>query len=483
MKKLILIISVLALVVAACGTGGGGSAGPVTTEPVTTEPGDTSTTTTSAPTETTAPGDNQGTTTTTTQAPGDDEPADQVFVELFFVKEGLSAATVTRAVNSPMVATNAIKSLIEGPTPAEMDTELSSSIPEDTLLLGLTIEDGLVTIDLSREFEVGGGSFNMLSRLAQVVYTLTQFPTVDEVLFYIDGEPVEVFSGEGIVLGDPVERVDYLSALPIEPVVDAGPAPTWHQDDVDIDGVAAVDLGRVVLVADDDVLNVREDPGVEAPIVGMLVPGVIVAKTGLSQVVGSSVWDQVATPLGNGWVNGRFLGAVVTATAFADDSRVTDLLDEFAGVIASNGDLRQVVSRRGLYVSHNSYPIRFSLAELDGILTDPTTYKWPSNALGPDQLDELPSRTFAEAITDSFLSAYDDTDTQLTSNEPIAGGNGRLDEYAIPFEFAGFNYVGVYDPGDNEEYGGLDWSTWYVSIDYEDGDPVIVGLTVDMWTP
>jgi spore germination protein GerM len=482
MKKLILLLSVLALLAGACGAGETGDAGPVTTEP-----GSASTTTTAPATTTTtaAPGDNTGTTTTTTtQAPGNDQPVEQQFVELYFIKEGLSAATVIRAVDAPMVATNAIKALIAGPTPAEMDTELSTAIPADTLLLGLTIDNGLATIDLSREFEVGGGSFNILSRLAQVVYTLTQFPTVDEVLFYIDGEPVEVFSGEGVVLGDPVSRADYETILPIEPKPGEGPAPLWYQGDMpDTSGVAAADLGKVVLVAADDVLNVREDPGVSAPVVGMMAPGVIVEKTGLQEVVGSSIWEQIVTPLGDFWANGRFLGAVVTAADFAADERVTALLDEFASIIAGNGDLRQVTSQRGLYVAYNSDPVRFSPSELDGILTDPTTYKWPSNALGPDQLDEIPARTFAEAITDSFLSAYDDTDTQLSWNDPIAGGNGRLPGDAIPFEFAGFNYVGVYDPGDNPDYGGLDWTTWYVSIDYENGEPVIVGLTVDMWAP
>jgi spore germination protein GerM len=482
-KKLIILIGALALMLTACGAADIGSAGPVTTKPAvettTTTAGGT-TTTSSAPSGDTG----STTTTTTTEAPADQQPADQVFVDLYFVKEGLSAATVTRAVDSPQVATNAIKALIAGPTPAEMDTELSSSIPADTLLLGLTIDNGLATIDLSREFEVGGGSFNMLSRLAQVVYTLTQFPTVDEVLFYIDGEPVDVFSGEGIVLDGPVTRADYLSALPLEPVVDTGPAPLWHQGDMpDITGVSGADLGKVVLVAANDVLNVREDAGTSAAVVGTLAPGVIVEKTGAQKVVGSSIWEQIVTPLGDHWVNGRFLGAVVSAAYFAADARIGVLLDEFASIISNQGDLRQVISQRGLYVSYNAPPIRFSPDDLDGILTDATTYKWPSNALGPDQLDEVPARTFAEAITDSFLSAYDDPDTQLSWNDPIAGGNGRLPGNAIPFEFAGFNYVGVYDPGDDPQYGGLDWTTWYVSIDYEGGDPVIVGLTVDMWAP
>ena len=173
-----------------------------------------------------------------------------------------------RAVDTPHVATNAIRALIEGPTPAEQDTELSTSIPADTLLLGLIIEDGLATVDLSREFELGGGSFNILSRLAQVVYTLTQFPTIDEVLFHIDGEAIDVFSGEGVVLEDPLDRDDYATILPIEPSQDPTATETWSQDDLpNISSVSLSRLNRVALVADDDVLNVRQDPNAAAPIV------------------------------------------------------------------------------------------------------------------------------------------------------------------------------------------------------------------------
>ena len=45
----------------------------------------------------------------------------------------------------------------------------------------------------------------MFMRLAQVVYTVTQFDTVKSVRFHLDGEPVDVFSGEGIVLDKPVD--------------------------------------------------------------------------------------------------------------------------------------------------------------------------------------------------------------------------------------------------------------------------------------
>jgi hypothetical protein len=54
----------------------------------------------------------------------------------------------------------------------------------------------------------------VLGRLAQVVYTLTQFPTVKAVKFELDGEPVSTFSGEGVVLDKPVGRSDYTDQLP-----------------------------------------------------------------------------------------------------------------------------------------------------------------------------------------------------------------------------------------------------------------------------
>ena len=54
----------------------------------------------------------------------------------------------------------------------------------------------------------------MAMRLAQVVFTLTQFSTVQGVSFMLDGEPVEVFGGEGIILDHPVDRSDYEELSP-----------------------------------------------------------------------------------------------------------------------------------------------------------------------------------------------------------------------------------------------------------------------------
>ena len=114
------------------------------------------------------------------------------------------------------VGAAAMRALLDGPNDAELGARpaMYTVVPEGTRFLGLQIEDGIATVNLSREFEQGGGSASVLGRLAQVVYTLTQFPTVDGVRFELDGEPVTVFSGEGVVLDAPVNRTDYRDQLP-----------------------------------------------------------------------------------------------------------------------------------------------------------------------------------------------------------------------------------------------------------------------------
>ncbi len=94
------------------------------------------------------------------------------------------------------------------------DDRLSTAIPSGTRLLGLTIRNGIATVDLSREFESGGGSASAFGRLGQVVYTLTQFPTVRAVLFQVEGRTVTTFGSEGIVLEGPQARADFDDLLP-----------------------------------------------------------------------------------------------------------------------------------------------------------------------------------------------------------------------------------------------------------------------------
>lgn len=130
-----------------------------------------------------------------------------------------------------------------GPTPREAVAALlanedgrSTAIPAGTTVRDVVVADRTATVDLSREFASGGGSASMQARVAQVVYTLTQWSFVGRVTFEIDGEPVEAIGGEGVQAHE-VTRADLTNALP--PIF-VDPPPTWASSPLNIAGSARV---------------------------------------------------------------------------------------------------------------------------------------------------------------------------------------------------------------------------------------------------
>jgi spore germination protein GerM len=147
------------------------------------------------------------------------KPPETLTVSLYWISAGENALGVPRTIPyTKAVATAAMKALIAGPMDGEKTTwpAIGTAIPAGTKLLSLSIKDKVATVDLSGEFDDGGGSFAMLARLAQVVYTLEAFPTIDAVEFYLDGEKVKVFSSEGIELDGPQTLEDFSGAIPID---------------------------------------------------------------------------------------------------------------------------------------------------------------------------------------------------------------------------------------------------------------------------
>lgn len=172
-----------------------------------------------APTTQPEPGDGVPITTPGT---GDDDPADgegsgdRVEVTIYFT-EGDRLVPATRIVTTDAdldaAAAEAIRALLDGPTRAEREAGLGTEIPEGTRFLSLTIgDDRIATVDLSGEFETGGGTASMRARLGQVACTLDNVVALDiadGTRFMLDGKPVSVFSGEGIVIDDFVTCADY----------------------------------------------------------------------------------------------------------------------------------------------------------------------------------------------------------------------------------------------------------------------------------
>jgi germination protein M len=241
-------VAVLALVLVACGSDGAGDT--TTAVSTTTTAAPTTTTTTEPPTTTSAP------MTTTTEA----EPTGMAVYFMVEQHEGeeppgpLLVPVYREVAASENLAQQAVEVLLAGPTEEEATgiPAISTAIPQGTQALGGSVESGVATVNLSGEFDDGGGSFSMFARLAQVVYTMTRLPDIDSVVFEIDGEPVTVFSSEGIELDGPQQRDDYYDLLPLI-FVDS---PAWGEpvtSPIQVAGLSNVfEAVSQVMLTDDD---------------------------------------------------------------------------------------------------------------------------------------------------------------------------------------------------------------------------------------
>ena len=223
-----LAFTVLAVVVAACGpTGSLGTVPPVPRTPVPSVdagPPDMTAQPSGAPTPGATPSQPPSSspsggpetpkpTPTPTQASGG-----TIVIRAYYALDGEVGVeglvpTLWEVPETTAVARAAMETLLRGEILADYD-RLSTAIPAGTRLLGLSIKDGVATVDLSREFESGGGSASAFRRLGQVVYTLTQFSTVRSVLFQVEGRTVTTFGSEGVVLEGPQARADFVDILP-----------------------------------------------------------------------------------------------------------------------------------------------------------------------------------------------------------------------------------------------------------------------------
>jgi spore germination protein GerM len=140
-------------------------------------------------------------------------------VVVYFVKSGETSFTLEPGYRRETVSgleqqlTIAMQRLIDGTNNSEQQRGLSSSVPKNTKLLGLTVQGNQVTVNLSKDVAAGGGISDMQGRLNQIFYTLTQPKEIEKVSLHLDGKPVTVFSGEGLMIDNPWTRTSR-EALP-----------------------------------------------------------------------------------------------------------------------------------------------------------------------------------------------------------------------------------------------------------------------------
>jgi len=102
-----------------------------------------------------------------------------------------------------------LNSLLAGPTAEEKRRGLVSFIPANTKIRSATIRGSTAYISFSEEFQYNTyGSEGYAAQLREIIWTATEFSTVSDVQFLIEGKRVD-FLAEGIYIGSPVSRTSF----------------------------------------------------------------------------------------------------------------------------------------------------------------------------------------------------------------------------------------------------------------------------------
>jgi len=120
----------------------------------------------------------------------------------------LVRAKVSRAIkvsDSPLY--DVIQSLLAGPTETEKKRGLISVIPPNSRLLSATVKDGIAYLNFNDAFQFNTyGVEGYTAQLKQIVWTATEFTTVQGIQILIEGKSPVYLGGEGIRIDKPLTR-------------------------------------------------------------------------------------------------------------------------------------------------------------------------------------------------------------------------------------------------------------------------------------
>lgn len=110
-----------------------------------------------------------------------------------------------RFVDSPLTAT--LQALLSGPASSELNEGLLSVVPDGSQLLSAAIRDGVAYLSFNEAFRFNPlGYEGQKAQLQQVVFTATEFPSVEQVQILIEGRTVNYLGGDGFFVGAPLQR-------------------------------------------------------------------------------------------------------------------------------------------------------------------------------------------------------------------------------------------------------------------------------------
>ncbi|MBR2942743.1 MAG: GerMN domain-containing protein [Clostridia bacterium] len=125
------------------------------------------------------------------ETPVQDVFADAQEVQIYFpAQDGRLLVPISRTVYSDDDVATAVFEFLRGP---KADSGLSTPLPEDAQLLGVSVQNGVVTINFSKAFtQIAEQSDGGLQAIRALMLTCTRYPGIKKVKILVDGEPYQV---------------------------------------------------------------------------------------------------------------------------------------------------------------------------------------------------------------------------------------------------------------------------------------------------
>ena len=99
-----------------------------------------------------------------------------------------------------------IKTLLEGPAALGKFQGLYTEIPQNTKLISVKEKNNAYIINLSDDFEYGGGTESISTRFMQLVLTAVNAADGKDVYLQINGSMAEMLGGEGMMIKQPLKE-------------------------------------------------------------------------------------------------------------------------------------------------------------------------------------------------------------------------------------------------------------------------------------
>lgn len=162
------------------------------------------------------------------------DPAQNARVTLYMLDGNRLAPVVRTGRSSMLLPELVLRALLSGPTSDEIAQGLSTAIPAPIELTDVSVNSGVADVDFNEAF--GTSSRNdafgtsareeLLRRVAQVVFTLSELPQVDAVRFFTNGQRLTVPDQNNEPHADAVAQARYSRFAPRNPLgepVSTGP--------------------------------------------------------------------------------------------------------------------------------------------------------------------------------------------------------------------------------------------------------------------